>query len=306
MISFRYHLVSIIAVFLGIALGVVVGTSALNGAVVGDLRHQVSDLKKNDDALAKQNQTLRARSANADLLAQTFGAKVAGGTLAKTPVVLLGAPGASKGLKDAIAAQVTAAGGTIAGRLQLSKDFSDPTRANDIRSLATSGLHPIGLQLPTTDDAGSLAGALLGFVLLGHGQSTDLAQVIAGFGTLNMVKAESSAVTAGKVVLLIAPGTRPKDDEAGKMLLSFSAQLGAGTGGPTVVVGDPASDTAGGLVALVRHDDTASGAVSSVDDVPSPLGELTVVLTAADTLAGHKGHYGVGADADALLPGAGS
>ncbi len=305
MISFRYHLVSVIAVFLGIALGVVVGTSALNGAVLADLRHQVSDAKQNSSALAAQNQVLRARSANADLLADTFGDKIASGALAKTPVVLLGAPGAPKGLKDAVAAQVTAAGGTIAARLQLSKDFNDPRRANDIRSLATSGLHPIGLQLPTTDDAGTLAGALLGFVLLGHGQSTDLAQVVAGFGTLNMIKTESPAVAAGKLLLLVAPGALPKDGEAGKMLLSFSAQLGASTGGPTVVVGDPPSNTAGGLVALVRGDDTADKAVSTVDDANSPLGELTVVLTAADTLAGRKGHYGVGAGADGLLPGAG-
>jgi Copper transport outer membrane protein, MctB len=305
-ISFRYHLVSVIAVFLGIALGVVIGTSALNGAVVADLRHQVSDLKKNDDALARQNTALQARSANADQLAQAFGTKIAGGSLAKTPVILLGAPGASKALKDAIADQVIAAGGKVAGRLQLSKDFSDPRRANDIRSLATSGLHPLGLQLPTTDDAGSLAGALLGFVLLGHGQSTDLAQVIAGFGTLKMIKAESPAVSPGKLVLLIAPGALPKDDETGKMLLSFGSQLGASTGGPTVVVGDPASDTAGGLVALVRNDDTASKAVSTVDDATTPLGELTVVLTGADTVAGHKGHYGTGAGVDALMPGAGS
>lgn len=305
MISFRYHLVSIIAVFLGIALGVVVGTSALHGAVVGDLRSQVSDTKKNSSALAAQNQVLRARSANADLLAQTFGAKIAGSALAKTPVVLLGAPGAPKGLRDEMAAQVRAAGGTVAANLQLSKHFNDPRRANDIRSLATSGLHPIGLQLPTTDDAGTLAGALLGFVLLGHGQSTDLAQVIAGFGTLNMIKAESPSVAPGKLVLLVAPGALPKDDEAGRMLLSFTAQLGASTGGPTVVVGDPASNTAGGLVALVRDDEVANKAVSTVDDANSPLGELTVVLTAADTVAGRKGHYGTGADTDGLLPGAG-
>jgi Copper transport outer membrane protein, MctB len=304
-ISFRYHLVSVIAVFLGIALGVVVGTTALNGAVVGDLRSQVSDTKKNSSALAAQNQVLRARSGNADLLAQTFGAKIAGSALAKTPVVLLGAPGAPKGLKDAMAARIRAAGGTVAADLQLSKHFSDPRRANDIRSLATSGLHPIGLQLPTTDDPGTLAGALLGFVLLGHGQSTDLAQVIAGFATLNMIKAESPSVAPGKLVLLVAPGALPKDDEAGRMLLSFSAQLGASTGGPTVVVGDPAANTAGGLVTLVRKDEVANKAVSTVDDANSPLGELTVVLTAADTLAGRKGHYGTGADTDGLLPGAG-
>ena len=38
MIDFRYHLVSIIAVFLALAIGIVVGTTALNGYVVDDLR----------------------------------------------------------------------------------------------------------------------------------------------------------------------------------------------------------------------------------------------------------------------------
>ncbi len=306
MISFRYHLVSVIAVFLAIALGVVIGTSALNGAVVGDLHHQVSDLKKNNSATAAQNRALLAKSGNADLLAQNFGDKIAGAALAKKQVVLLGAPGATKGLKDAVAAQVSTAGGSISARLQLSKDFADPRRANDIRSLATSGVHPIGLQLPTTDDAGSLAGALLGFVLLGHGEGTDLTQVVAGLGTLNMIKVESSTMTAGKVLLLVAPGTMARGGEAGRMLLSFGTQLGASTGGPTVVVGDPASDTAGGLVALLRNDDAGKKAVSTVDDANSALGQLTVVLTAADTLAGHKGHYGTGPDSEGLLPGASS
>ena len=45
MISFRYHLVSIIAVFLALALGIVVGTTALNGPITTDLRKQVNTLK---------------------------------------------------------------------------------------------------------------------------------------------------------------------------------------------------------------------------------------------------------------------
>ena len=37
MISFRYHIVSIVAVFLALALGIVVGTPALNGPITKDL-----------------------------------------------------------------------------------------------------------------------------------------------------------------------------------------------------------------------------------------------------------------------------
>ena len=38
MVDFRYHLVSIIAVFLALAVGIVVGTAALNGPVLDSLR----------------------------------------------------------------------------------------------------------------------------------------------------------------------------------------------------------------------------------------------------------------------------
>jgi hypothetical protein len=304
-ISFRYHLVSVIAVFLALALGVVIGTSALKGAVVGDLRRQVSDLKSGDAAATAQNRDLRARADNADLLAQTFGAKITGQSLAKVPVVLLGAPGATKSMKDAISAQITAAGGTVAGRLQLSGEFLDPKRANDIRSLATSAVHPTGLQLPSTNDAGMLAGALLGFVLFGHGQGTDLPQLLASFSTLNMVKAESSNPVAGKALVLVAPGGKPKDDAAAATLLSFVTELAA-VGGPTVAAGDRPSSAAGGLIALVRGNDAAKKALSTVDDADNSLGALTVVLTLADALAGRKGNYGVGPGADALLPGVSS
>ncbi|HEX4726920.1 MAG TPA: copper transporter [Jatrophihabitans sp.] len=301
MISFRYHLVSVIAIFLAIALGVVVGTSALNGAVVGDLRRQVSDLKSSDSAAASQARALQGQAGNADLLAQTFGAKIAGAALAKVPVVLLGAPGASKSMKDAIASEITAAGGTVAARLQLSNDFIDPKRANEIRSLVTTMVLP-GLQLPTTGDQGALAGALLGFVLLGHGQSTELAQALASFSTLNMLKAESGNPGSGKALVLVAPGSRPAGDLGAAALQSFATEV-ALIGGPTVVAGDRQSTTAAGLVAELRGNDAAKKALSTVDDAGSALGNLTVVLTLSDALAGRKGSYGVAAGVDALLPG---
>ena len=42
MINFRYHVVSLTAVFLALAIGLVVGTAALNGPVADSLRGQVS------------------------------------------------------------------------------------------------------------------------------------------------------------------------------------------------------------------------------------------------------------------------
>jgi Copper transport outer membrane protein, MctB len=304
-ISFRYHLVSLIGVFLALALGVVIGTTAVNGAVVGDLRRQVKDLKASSANASTQNKSLQAQASNANILAKSFGSEIAGQALAKTNVVIVTAPGASSSVADALATEVASTGGRVTARVQLAQSFSDPNRAADIRSLATSGAHPVGLQLPTTDDAGLLAGSLLGYVLLGHGQGTDLTQVIAGFSTLNMVTTSGGNVTSGKIILLVTTGSRPADDAATRMLSNFATQISL-TGGPVVVIGDAASATKGGLIAQLRASSSSGRSLSTVDDGDDALGQMTAMLVAKETMAGRAGDFGTGPGVDALLPGVAS
>jgi hypothetical protein len=300
-ISYRYHVVSVIGIFLALALGVVIGTSALNGAVVGDLRRQVTDLKSSNSSAAAANGQLQARAGDGDALAKAYGSRVIGGALKGVPVVILGAPGATDDLKRAAAAEVAVAGGRIVGQAQLTSAFDDPQRANDIKGLATAGAHPVGLTLPQTDDAGLLAGALLGYVLLGHGQATDLTQVISGLTTLNMIKTEGGNIAAGKLLLFVAPGAQSTVDGAGKMMMNTAIQL-ATTGGAMVVVGDSAAARPTGLIGLIRADAHAQESVSTVDNATGALGQVGMVLAGAQVITGRKGQYGTGSGADSVLP----
>jgi len=109
-ISYRYHLISIIGIFLALALGVVVGTTAVNGAVVGDLRRQVKDLKAaNADAAARAS-SLSKDAGNADTLAQAFGASIVSGKLSNVGVVVVSLPGTTANLTNAVATEIAAAG----------------------------------------------------------------------------------------------------------------------------------------------------------------------------------------------------
>lgn len=58
MINFRYHVVSLTAVFLALAIGLVVGTAALNGPVAENLKSQITALNK--DNSNKRDQIGRA------------------------------------------------------------------------------------------------------------------------------------------------------------------------------------------------------------------------------------------------------
>ena len=60
MIDFRYHLVSIVAVFLALAIGIVIGsTSVLKGAVLSGLQKTSAAEKSRIDSLYAQNGQLK-------------------------------------------------------------------------------------------------------------------------------------------------------------------------------------------------------------------------------------------------------
>jgi Copper transport outer membrane protein, MctB len=300
-ISFRYHIVSLVAVFLALALGIVVGTTALNGPITKDLRNQVNDLKKQRDGLAAQAKTLQGQVDDAGQFASTYGAKVVAGALTGTNVLLVSLPGATGGMQSGAARQVIAAGGKITGRVSLTKDYLDPSRGSGIDSLATGPAHPIGLTLPATSDAGQLGGALLAYVLLGKGQQTDLTQVLGGFSELHMIALDSGNITPATSVVVIGRGSLPAGSYSGSSELSFVAAL-AHAGGHVVVASDAASASGGGLVALVRKSATDRSAIATVDDADNAFGQVSAALALAGSAKGQIGHYGTEDGADALFP----
>ncbi len=97
MISFRYHIFTIVAIFLAVGLGLLFGTSVVQPALIHDLRRQV-------DQLTKEGSDTRAEVS--DLKTQVSDLEKAGdilpsldpGTLTDTPVVLITHDGVDAGL----------------------------------------------------------------------------------------------------------------------------------------------------------------------------------------------------------------
>lgn len=299
MISFRYHLVSIIAVFLALALGIVVGATALNGPITKDLRRQVNDAKKQRDSLAAQNKQLGTQVEDANQFASTYGGRLVAGTLNGDNVLEIVLPGTPSTMVDGVTAQVTAAGGKVSGQVTVTDGYLDPSRGTGIASLATGPAHPIGWSGPPTSDAGKLGGSLLAYVLLGKGQATDLQQVLGGFSELHMISLGGKDVTPAKNVVVIGHGL-PSGSYATSAELSLVTALAAD--GHVVVAGDAGSAGVGGLIAAIRGDKDARAAASSVDDADTAFGQVSTALALAASAKGAQGHYGTGDGADALYP----
>jgi Protein of unknown function (DUF3186). len=301
LISFRYHIVSIIAVFLALALGIVVGTTALNGPITTDLRHQVNDAKKQRDQLAQQVKQLQGQVSDAGQFASTYGTQLVAGTLSGKNVLEILLPGAPSAMQEGLERQIAASGGKISGRVTVTSGYLDPSRGTGIISLATGSAHPTGWNAPPTSDAGKLGGSLLSYVLLGKGQATDLTQVLGGFVQLHMIDLNGANVTPSTLVVVLAHGNLANQQYAGSAEMSLVSAL-AQDKGQVVVAGDAASATGSGLLSLVRGSSTDRNALSTVDNADTPFGQVATILALAGASKGQLGQYGTQNGADALFP----
>jgi hypothetical protein len=300
-ISFRYHVVSIVAVFLALALGVVVGTTALNGPITKDLRNKVDSLNKQRAADLSSQAQLQQQVNTGNQFASTYAAQIVGESLVGDQVIMISMPNASSSIKEGVLKELAAAGATVSGRIQLTGSYTDPKRASDVISLVKQ-VQPIGLTLPVTQDAGTLSGALLSYVLSGEGEQSDVTQTLAAFSTAQMLKVEGSdKVTPTKMIVVVSSGTLPSNDPGGSTQLQLVTQLQL-AGCHTVLAGDNASATSGGLIALVRGSDADKSAVSTIDNADSVVGQVSTVLALSAAATGKSGAYGTGSGAQSTFP----
>ena len=87
-IDFRYHLVSLIAVFLAIALGIIIGTTALNEPLQANIEGQVTELEQDKRALEDRTQQLQAQVDTSDAFGEAVAPALVEGALTGSSVLL--------------------------------------------------------------------------------------------------------------------------------------------------------------------------------------------------------------------------
>ena len=93
MISWRYHLVSIVAVFLALGLGVLTGTTVLNDNLVRNLKAQTKTLKADLDELRASVDDLQSQLGTMGTFAEQAVPYLVGGRLATRQVVVVSEEG---------------------------------------------------------------------------------------------------------------------------------------------------------------------------------------------------------------------
>jgi hypothetical protein len=310
-ISLRYHIISIGAVFLALALGVVLGSTAISDRLLSGLSSDRTRLEQQVTDLQADSDGLRARLDDAAAFATALGPRAVRGTLQGRTVVLVTTAGADPVDRDGLVSLLRSAGATVTGEVQLTDAFTDPSRSDQLIELTTR-LLPAGTQLPTAPDAGTLTGGLLGSLLLldpstgaAPASPDETAVVLAGLGDGGFIRAAPQLQPAQLAVVLTGATAagNGSGDRAGTVA-RFATQLDR-SGAGAVLAGRTGSAQADGALDVVRADTAATSVLSTVDGVDSPSGRITTVLALAEQAQGRAGRYGTAGNADAMAPAAG-
>lgn len=313
MISLRYHIVSIGAAFLALAVGVVLGSTALSSSLLSGLANEREQLAERVTELEARTNSLQARLAETDAVIAEISDDVVAGMLENRSVVLVTTSDSKPAIRDAVAKLIKQAGATITGEVQLTSAFTDPARATQLRELAIR-LQPAGVRFPTSGGPGALIGALLGSVLLldaetAERQSTqqELTAALSGLASGGFIKPPPKDIVPAQLAVVLSGGPAKGAGASNRAarLASFATQMdGAGAG--TVLIGRQGSAKGSGAIGIVRASNASGTGLSTVDNAGTAAGRLATVLALREQLEGGSGRYGFAGNAEALLPGMGA
>jgi len=309
-IDFRYHLVSLSAVFLAVALGIVIGTTQLNGPVLDGLEAQVGTLTDENNELEVQTESLTEELTQDDAYDDAVAPLIVANRLVGASVLIVVT---NDEVTPDVVGQVTsllgASGADLAGTLRILPAFTDPQTAPDLQEYVTGSGLPPGITLPETDETSTLVASLMSQVLMRPAEGgaapeqTSTTTVLAGLAALGVVTSESGDVdSADYVLFLTGSGFTGEDAETrNRALVSLAVAMDT-VGSGAVVAGDVSADAEGGLLAAVRADGGAGTTVSTVNNVDTAPGRVAALLALTAERTGQSGNYGVGEGTVPLPP----
>jgi hypothetical protein len=301
-IDFRYHLVSIIAVFLALAVGLAVGSTALSGKAEEALTAAQHRALADNNSLRKDDKLLQAEVSVDQAVATANSKTILGGLLASERVVLIAAPGADSAVLSGLATALRQADAQITGEVQLNNSFTTTSGQTEdaLSALARSLAAQAGLAL-AQDPANQVvagqqaAGQVLADSLVsssGTETSSSSQNILTGFSQAGYITVVSGAPAAqpAQLAILVTPDGPPPQSSS-QVLVVFAQDLKAADG-ETVMAGAVVSIGAGSAISA---ENSAGPAVATVDDADTETGQILVVQALKAALEGHSPKaYGAG------------
>jgi len=304
-INFRYHVVSLAAVFLALAIGLVVGTAAANGPLADNLRDQYNSVSADNQQLRDQINERDAELGKVDGFATEAAPMLLAGKLAGKKVLILGLEGNGKDIDktiDGVANFLGTAGAKVTGKVKLREKFVAPTSKDLLLDIAESSAPPsVSGALPSQGNGVDTSAALLATMLVGRAgtPAVDGTQtVLRAYETQDFLTFDGDFSSPAEAVVLVAGVPTTGKDAKDRATAALAVVSRFELAGRLVVAGLSVT----GVVAAVRGDTALEKNVSTVDNGVTAQGQVAAVLALADRIAGRTGHYGIGDGATSMLP----
>lgn len=318
MIDFRYHLVSLISVFLALAVGIVLGAGPLRENLGDQLAGQVEQLRSEQDELRTQADELATRNDQLASFVTELGPDLVADTLAGTRVAVLTDDSSTRPGIERILTLLEDAGVSSAVRIDLQSALWEPgqeqKRADAVEQLRGIAPSLLDGELSDSEQLSRVIVALLTPSESGELTPELRTQVwdVLTAQQLVAIDGDLPAEADGVVFASAAPEALEDESEEGavateraqSLLASQTALLTALSEAevPAVVSATtPHNDAATGILRTVRGDHGFDG-LSTTDRLQEADGPLLSVLALIEQNRGGAGAYGTTADAEDRLP----
>lgn len=309
MISFRSHIASLVAVFLALAVGIVLGSGPLQrDEAEGDVASgDAAALAETEAEVARLREAADFNDAYARATRDRL---VAEGLLRGRSITLVTMPSADEDQVTEMASYASSLGATIAGRVTVGDKLIDVANRQLVEELGARMRASSGdaIDIPATADGYERIGRLLGFAVATEKPGGDAVgevseEIMASLTTAELVQTEGALERRGALVLVVAgmpEGTPDQRRGAGSIVSSLVAALDDSSKG-AVVAGPLESGARDGVVGAVRRS-RAAAQVSTVDVTDREAGIVLTVLALAAEDAGTTLHLGTAEAQDGAFP----
>jgi len=311
LIDFRYHLVSIVSIFLALAVGIVLGAGPLEGELGDTLNKEVAGLRQDKADLNGRLESARAGAEAQDSYIGLTSPQVLSGILQDRRVALLVLPGSDAAVAESTAATLESAGSTVVSTTTVgdawvtTDESSARSREETVREAAETATVDI-------EDSGAVSprDVLLASLLTdAGGDASDPARVTASRSALEalagaeLIEIDTEGFADADLVVVVSGEVTDGDAEAQEAAADHWVDLVIALddrSSGTVVAGE-ASTVGDGVAVLdvLRNDATATRGVSSVDNAGGAMGQASVAHALVGQTSGEVGQYGLASGADA-------
>ncbi|MBI3647768.1 MAG: copper transporter [Actinobacteria bacterium] len=294
MISWRYHVVSIVAVILAVALGVLAGATVVGDRFVKQLQQNTTDAERLAGQYRTEAERLRAVLNEAVPI-------ITSNQLSGRQVVLVTQDPVDEAVRTEVVRSLQGAGAEVVAQLTATSAIADPSAGSEIEALLTR---------PPADPSqlpGALAAAVADRMEVGPPVRPEAVDILSEAGRFVRVEPRGVDVAAiggpGTLVVAFAGGTSPPALDPTAFLLPFVEDLVKTSRDMPVAAGEGLTSDWGFVKALRDADGRIpDGSIVTVDDLDQTYGGIALVLGLHDLMTTPAGGGDYGVNGSAFLP----